>query len=91
MSISTSGFSEERKKEIRNFLDKHHDQIVCTQIVNVCPGCRNFTGNMHLSKDGGECPYLFGEDDSPKPCPFFRPDNFYYDYTLGRYQCRMWE
>jgi len=28
--------------------------------------------------------------DSKDPCPFFHPDNFYYDSDLKRFWCRNW-
>lgn len=46
----------------------------------ICPGC--------VSRERNVTPRMFCRNKAP--CPFFHPDNFYYDSELKRFWCHNW-
>lgn len=52
--------------------------IALAMAEDICPGC------ACCDKKGG----FFRNNRNP--CPFFHPDNFYYDKGLERFWCQNW-
>jgi hypothetical protein len=55
--------------------------VTLAMAEDICPSC------TCCNRHGAEGVYF---RDNKDPCPFFHPDNFYYDSKMKRFWCHNW-